>query len=162
MAFFVGSQMMNLVNTKETDALITSEFVQAVEQDRVKNVVYDAGDYTVLIVVTCRYGGSTASDAYNAAIEALDAKTESLLGPGSAQVETTTELSEQTLGTERKYTFSHMSVRTPLCSSLSAHPDIQYQVKLPDGFMDALLSLLPMLFACGPYDFLLRSDEQGQ
>ena len=46
-AFFVGSQMMNLMNTKETDALITSEFVQAVEQDRVKNVVYDAGNYTV-------------------------------------------------------------------------------------------------------------------
>ena len=147
-AFFVGSQMMNLMNTKETDALITSEFVQAVEQDRVKNVVYDAGNYTVSgSYYPAATAGSTASDAYNAAIEALDAKTESLLGPGSAQVETT-ELSEQTLGTERKYTSTYVG-QDSLMQLLSAHPDIQYQVKLPDGFMDALLSLLPMLLLVG-------------
>ena len=34
-AFFVGSQFMNMSNTTKTDSLITSEFVQAVEQDRV-------------------------------------------------------------------------------------------------------------------------------
>ena len=46
-AFFVGSQFMNMSNTTKTDSLITSEFVQAVEQDRVEKVVYNAGDYTV-------------------------------------------------------------------------------------------------------------------
>lgn len=30
-----------------TDKIITSEFVQAVEQDRATKVVYNAGDYTV-------------------------------------------------------------------------------------------------------------------
>lgn len=39
-AFFVGSQFMNMSNTTQTDTLITSEFVQAVEQDRVSKVVY--------------------------------------------------------------------------------------------------------------------------
>ena len=38
-AFFVGSQFMNMSNTTQTDTLITSEFVQAVEQDRVSKVV---------------------------------------------------------------------------------------------------------------------------
>ena len=46
-AMFIGSQMMTMMNGAETDTLITSEFVQAVEQDRVQNVVYDAGSYTV-------------------------------------------------------------------------------------------------------------------
>ena len=47
-AFFVGSQMMTMMGSSEQpDKLVTSEFVQAVEQGRVENVVYDAGKYTV-------------------------------------------------------------------------------------------------------------------
>ena len=47
-AMFIGSQMMTMMNGAETDTLITSEFVQAVEQDRVQDVVAnDAGSYTV-------------------------------------------------------------------------------------------------------------------
>ena len=34
-AFFVGNQFMNMQGTTKTDSLITSEFVQAVEQGRV-------------------------------------------------------------------------------------------------------------------------------
>ena len=48
-AFFVGQQFMAMssAGTTQTDRLITSEFVQAVEQDRVTKVVYSAGDDTV-------------------------------------------------------------------------------------------------------------------
>ena len=48
-AFFVGQQFLNMssAGAKPTDRLITSEFVQAVEQDRATKVVYNAGDYTV-------------------------------------------------------------------------------------------------------------------
>ena len=48
-AVFVGSQFMSFsaANSNPTDNLITSEFVQAVEQGRVEKVVYAAGDYTV-------------------------------------------------------------------------------------------------------------------
>ena len=48
-AFFVGQQFMVMSNASSTptDSLITSEFTQAVEQDRVTKVVYSAGDYKV-------------------------------------------------------------------------------------------------------------------
>ena len=46
-AVLVGNQyqglMTNGADQRTTDTLITSEFLQAVEQDRVESVVYDAG-----------------------------------------------------------------------------------------------------------------------
>ncbi|WP_303249601.1 ATP-dependent zinc metalloprotease FtsH [uncultured Slackia sp.] len=147
-AFFVGSQMLSMMNAKETDALITSEFVQAVEQDRVVDVVYDAGEYTVTgTYYPAATAGSTAGDAYNSAFEALDAKAESVIGTGAPQV-STTEIDEQTIGTERKYTSTYVG-QDSLMQLLSEHPDIQYQVKLPDSFFQALISLLPMLLLAG-------------
>lgn len=72
-AMFIGSQMMTMMNGAETDTLITSEFVQAVEQDRVQNVVYDAGSYTVTgTYYPAATAGSTASDAYNNAIGCVE------------------------------------------------------------------------------------------
>ena len=49
--FLVGRQLMFGQNGQQgnTDTLITSEFVSAVQQDRVKSVVYDAGSYTCLL-----------------------------------------------------------------------------------------------------------------
>ena len=147
-AFFVGSQMINMMNAKETDALITSEFVQAVEQDRVVDVVYDAGEYTVTgTYYPAATAGSTAGDAYNSAFEALDAKAESVIGTDAPQV-STTEIDEQTIGAERKYTSTYVG-QDSLMQLLSDHPGIQYQVKLPDSFFQALLSLLPMLLLAG-------------
>ena len=147
-AFFVGSQMLSMMNAKETDALITSEFVQAVEQDRVVDVVYDAGEYTVTgTYYPAATAGSTAGDAYNSAFDALDAKAESVIGTGAPQV-STTEIDEQTIGTERKYTSTYVG-QDSLMQLLSEHPDIQYQVKLPDSFFQALMSLLPMLLLAG-------------
>ena len=147
-AFFIGNQMMTMMNAKETDTLITSEFVQAVEQDRVVNVVYDAGEYTVTgTYYPAATAGSTAAEAYNAAFEALDAKAEAVIGTDAAQIDTT-DLDEQTIGTERQYTSTYVG-QDSLMQLLSAHPDVQYQVKLPDGFAEMLMSLLPMLLIAG-------------
>ena len=143
-ALFIGSQMMSMMNSSETDTLITSEFVQAVEQDRVQNVVYDAGSYTVTgTYYPAATAGSTASDAYNSAFGALNAQVQSVLGSDAATVDTT-ELSEQAVGTPRNYTSTYVG-QDSLMQLLKSHPDVQYQVKLPDGFSDILVSLLPVI-----------------
>ena len=109
-AFFVGSQFMNMSNTTQTDTLITSEFVQAVEQDRVSKVVYNAGDYTVTgTYYPAITSGSTASAAFNAAFDALNAKMGMQKNPIDGKPLggiATEELSIQTLGNERNYTTS--------------------------------------------------------
>ena len=143
-ALFIGSQMMSMMNSNETDTLITSEFVQAVEQGRVENVVYDAGSYTVSgTYYPAATAGSTASSSYNSAFEALNAQVQSALGSSAPTVETT-ELSEQTVGTPRNYTSTYVG-QDSLMQLLKGHPDVQYQVKLPDGFSDILVSLLPVI-----------------
>ena len=143
-ALFIGSQMMSMMNSNETDTLITSEFVQAVEQGRVENVVYDAGSYTVSgTYYPAATAGSTASSSYNSAFEALNAQVQSALGSSAPTVETT-GLSEQTVGTPRNYTSTYVG-QDSLMQLLKGHPDVQYQVKLPDGFSDILVSLLPVI-----------------
>ena len=85
-AFFVGQQFMNMSSTTQTDGLITSEFVQAVEQDRVTKVVYDAGGHTVsgsyYPAVTA---GSTAANAFNDAFQALNARMATLKNPDTGK-----------------------------------------------------------------------------
>lgn len=148
-AFFIGNQMMQMMNGgNEVDTLITSEFVQAVEQDRVQDVVYDAGNYTVSgTYYPAATAGSTASSSYNSAFEALNAQMEAVLGPDAEVVETT-ELDEQTIGDARKYTSTFVG-QDSLMQLLAGHPDIQYQVKIPDGFWDILGSILPILLIAG-------------
>ena len=152
-AMFIGSQMMTMMNGAETDTLITSEFVQAVEQDRVQNVVYDAGSYTVTgTYYPAATAGSTASDAYNNAIGALNAQVQGVLGTDAPTVDTT-NLDAKSVGTPRKYTSTYVG-QDSLMQLLKSHPDVEYQVKLPDGMGDFLMSLLPTL--------LLRPNEQGE
>ena len=148
-AFFIGSQMMNVLGggVQQTDTLITSEFVQAVEQGRVENVVYDAGSYTVSgKYYPAATAGSTAADAYNKAFESLNAQMESALG-ADASIETQS-LSAQSLGEARNYTSTYVG-QDSLMQLLSQYPDIQYTVQLPNSFVDTLLSFLPMLLLIG-------------
>ncbi len=147
-AFFIGSQMMNMMGgAQQTDTLITSEFVQAVEQGRVENVVYDAGSYTVSgTYYPAATAGSTAADAYNNAFESLNAQMESALG-ADARVETQS-LSAQSLGEPRNYTSTYVG-QDSLMQLLSQYPDIHYTVQLPNGLLDTLLSFLPMLLLIG-------------
>lgn len=146
-AFFIGNQMMNMMNTQQTDTLITSEFVQAVEQGRVENVVYDASSYTVSgKYYPAATAGSTAADAYNNAFESLNAQMESLLGTGTG-VETQ-ELQTQSLGEVRNYTSTYVG-QDSLMQLLSQYPDIQYTVQLPNSFLDTLFAFLPTLLLIG-------------
>ena len=58
-----------------TDTLITSEFLQAIEQDRVVSVVYDARNYTVTgTYYPAITAGETGADAFNEAFGALNTK----------------------------------------------------------------------------------------
>ena len=125
-AMFIGSQMMTMMNGAETDTLITSEFVQAVEQDRVQNVVYDAGSYTVTGTYPAATAGSTASDAYNNAIGAFECPgPRRALAPIDATVDTT-NLDAKSVGTPRKYTSTYVG-QDSLMQLLKSHPDVEYR-----------------------------------
>ena len=150
-AFFVSSQMMTMMNHTETDTLLTSEFVQAVEQDRVVDVVYDAGHHTV----TGNYypaatAGASLSDAYNEAFDAMNAQLSVAPEAGDELAGvSTTVLNEQALTEPRGYTSTYYGGQDFLVAMLAQHPDTTYEVKLPSGFMDVLLSLLPILIIGG-------------
>ena len=147
-AFFVGSQFMNMSNTTKTDSLITSEFVQAVEQDRVEKVVYNAGDYTVSgTYYPAITAGSTAADAFNSAFQAMNARMSTLKDPETGKVLAgvgTTDISAATL--ERRATTPPRTWgRTRSASWPAAHPNISYQVQLPSPFIDILFTFLPII-----------------
>lgn len=146
-ALFIGNQMMNMMGTQQTDTLITSEFVQAVEQGRVENVVYDAGSYTVSgKYYPAATAGSTAADAYNKAFESLNAQMESIFGSGEGVA--TQALETQSLGEVRNYTSTYVG-QDSLMQLLSQYPDIQYTVQLPNGLLDTLFAFLPTLLLIG-------------
>lgn len=147
-AFFVGSQMMTMMSSSEQpDKLVTSEFVQAVEQGRVENVVYDAGKYTVSgSYYPAATAGSSAADAYNTAFESINVKLGALLSPSdpTALGVKTKALDEKTLGAKSSYVSTYVG-QDSLMQLMKEHPEIEYQVKLPSGIANALLSLVPML-----------------
>ncbi len=148
-AFFVGSQFVNAGNSngKPTDQLITSEFVQAVEQDRVSNVVYAAGDYSVSgTYYPAITAGSSVAEAFNGAFDALNARMATLKdGSGSALAGVSTaDIDSTTLGTEHNYTSVYVG-QDSLGELMAQHPDVQYSVKLPSPFMEMFASLFPIL-----------------
>ena len=146
--FFMGMSLFNSTSSEKTDTLITSEFVQAVEQGRVINVVYDASEYTV----TGEYypavtAGSSAAAGYNSAFEAVNAGAERIFG-SNTQGLTTSELAEQSLGEQRKYTATYVG-QDSLMQLLSGHPEVEYSVKLSSNWSSYLLSFLPTLLLIG-------------
>ena len=161
-AFFVGQQFMNMSSTTQTDGLITSEFVQAVEQGRVTKVVYSSGDYTV----TGSYypavtAGSTAANAFNDAFQALNARMATLKNPDTGKAlggVGTTDVNAATLGSERNFTSTYVG-QDSLGELMAAHPNIPYQVNLPSGFMDLLITLLPII-AIGALLFFFFNSMQ--
>ncbi len=163
-AFFVGSQFMNMSNTTQTDTLITSEFVQAVEQDRVSKVVYNAGDYTVSgTYYPAITSGSTASAAFNAAFDALNAKMGMQKNPIDGKPLggiATEELSIQTLGNERNYTSTYVG-QDSLGELMAAHPNIQYEIRLPSGLLELLGTFLPFLLLAGLLIFFFTSMQKA-
>ncbi len=77
---------MSSAGAKPTDRLITSEFVQAVEQDRATNGgvqrrrLHGVGSYYPAITA-----GSTGADAFNEAFQALNARMATLKNPETGQ-----------------------------------------------------------------------------
>ena len=122
-AFFVGQQFLNMssAGAKPTDRLITSEFVQAVEQDRATKVVYNAGDYTVSgSYYPAITAGSTGADAFNEAFQALNARMATLKNPETGNGGSLGDL-------------------------MAAHPNVPYEVALPSPFVELLGTLLPFI-----------------
>lgn len=151
-ALLVGRQFMTMSNagagSQQTDTLITSEFVQAVEQDRVVSVVYDARGSTVSgTYYPAITAGKTAADSFNGAFSALNAKIASeRAGSGdSVAGVATTGLDVKELGTERKYTSTYVG-QDSLVALLSAHPQTTYEVQLPTAWFDVLITLIPFIF----------------
>ena len=151
--FFIGNQFFSMTQAQTpTDSLITSEFVQAVEQGRVQNVTYEAGSYTVsgkyFPAIT---SGAKAADAFNGAIDALNARLASAKNPDSGQaLETvdTQNIEITVLGSERNYTSTYVG-QDSLGQLMAAHPEIQYEVNLPSPWLDVLGTLLPILVLGG-------------
>ncbi|MEF9875274.1 MAG: ATP-dependent zinc metalloprotease FtsH, partial [Gordonibacter sp.] len=147
-AFFVGQQFMNMTNTTQTDTLITSEFTQAVEQDRVTKVVYDAGGHTVTgTYFPAVTAGSTAADAFNEAFQALNARMATIKNPDTGKAlggVGTSDVAAATLGTEHNFTSTYVG-QDSLGQLMAAHPNIPYQIQLPSALWDILGTLLPII-----------------
>ena len=144
---FLGSQFFSMNKASAYDELITSEFVQAVQEDRVIDVTYSAGDYTVTgtyyPVVTA---GQTAMEAFNQAMQSLNAAAKDGAEGAEgdvAQIETQ-ELTATTLGTPSQYTSTYVG-QDSLIELLNEHPQTQYTIKLPSAWLDVLVSLLPIV-----------------
>lgn len=148
-AFFVGQQFLNMssAGAKPTDRLITSEFVQAVEQDRATKVVYNAGDYTVSgSYYPAITAGSTGADAFNEAFQALNARMATLKNPETGKAlggVGTTDINGATLGVERNFTSTYYG--GSLGDLMAAHPNVPYEVALPSPFVELLGTLLPFI-----------------
>lgn len=127
LVFFVGNQMASTANSMITDELSTSDFIQAVEQDRVQNVVYDSGGYNVSgSYIPNNSIGSEAASAYNDAIKALNEGTLNILNDVQTQVP------QEKSAPVRKYTATFVG-QDSLLELMQKHPNIQYEIQLPSG-----------------------------
>ena len=130
-----------------TDTLITSEFLQAIEQDRVISVVYDARNYTVTgTYYPAITAGEKGVDAFNEAFNALNTRFAMLESKpdGSITGLSTRSLSATTLGEVHNYTSTYVGQES-LAQLISKHPQITYEVTLPMQWLDILSTLLPLL-----------------
>lgn len=161
-AFFVGQQFLNMSNTTQTDNLITSEFVQAVDQDRVTKVVYDAGGHTVTgTYYPAITAGSVAADTFNDAFQALNARMATIKNPETGKAlggVGTSDITAATLGNERNFSSTYVG-QDSLGQLMAAHPNIPYQIQLPSALWDVLSTLLPII-AIGALLFFFFTQMQ--
>ena len=150
-AVLVGNQyqglMTNGADQRTTDTLITSEFLQAVEQDRVESVVYDAGSYTVTgTYYPAATAGSAALNAFNSAFNTMNAAVsqyKSDAGHGLTGI-ATSSLDGANLGELHNYTTTYVGQES-LAQLVAKHPQTSYQVKLPSQWTEVLGTILPIL-----------------
>lgn len=162
-ALFIGSQIMSMNAGNTTDSLETSEFVEAIEQDRVETVVYAASDYTV----TGKYYpastvGADVSGAFNVGFDAISmqlAQTRNAEGERLATVGTQT-LEKSNLGSEHNYTSVYVGADA-LGEMLQSHPGINYQITLPNGWASILISLLPFVLIAALLIFFFSQMQKA-
>ena len=146
----------------QTDQLVTSEFMQAVDQGRVKTAVYDTGAQTITgVYYPASTAGTSASEAFNKGFEALNSQLGMMNQNGSrlGTIETQV-LAEQTLGAEHNYVCTWVG-QDSLGQLMAAHPEIQYSVTLPSPWGSILLSLLPILIIGGLLLFFFSSMNKA-
>ena len=147
---------------KVTDSLITSEFLQAIEQDRVESVIYDARNYTVTgVYYPAVTAGQTGVEAFNRAFAALNARAGMLERDDDSSITGvgTKTLSAKTLGERHNYTSTYVGQES-LAQLVSRHPQITYQVVLPTQWLDILGTLLPvLLFGALIYIFFVQMQK---
>lgn len=134
----------------QTDQLVTSEFMQAVDQGRVQTVVYDSGAETISgTYYPASTAGSEALSAFNTGIEALNSQLGVMTNGGSRLgIVSVQDLSTSTLGTQHNYTCTWVG-QDSLGELMAAHPEISYRVNLASPWGSILLSLLPVLLIAG-------------
>ena len=159
-AFFVGQQFMSMSESSQgtTDKLVASEFLQAVDQNRVTEVTYSAGDYTVSgTYYPAVTAGDSAADAFNSAIDAMNAGMATLKDPNTGKPLSgvgTQNIESQTLGQEHKFTCTWAG--SSLSDLMAQHPEIKYEVKTPSPWGDILTTLLPIILIGAMLFFLFN------
>ena len=164
-AFFVGQQFMSMSQASQgtTDKLVASEFMQAVDQNRVTEVTYSAGDYTINgTYYPAITAGNSAADAFNSAIDAMNAGMATLKDPTTGKALTglgTTDVDQQTLGTPHKFTCTWAG--SSLSDLMAQHPEIKYEVQTPSPWGDILTSLLPIILIGAMLFFLFNQMSKA-
>ena len=153
LVFFVVFQFVSMTGADKTqiDKIATSEFIEAVEQGRVSSVTFNAGESTV---TGKYYPAMTAGEEISASIAKAVSSINTRLGiepPTSAldiSAVTTEVLPGNNLGNEHKYHTTYIG-QDSLVEMIKKHPNIHYEVVLPSGFTDLLISFLPILLIGG-------------
>ena len=164
-AFFVGQQFMSMSQASQgtTDKLVASEFMQAVEQNRVTEVTYSAGDYTITgTYYPAITAGSSAADAFNSAIDAMNAGMATIKDPQTGKSLSglgTTDVDQQTLGTQHKFTCTWAG--SSLSDLMAQHPEIKYEVQTPSPWGDIITTLLPIVLIGAMLFFLFNQMSKA-
>lgn len=160
---FIATSVMGAFGSGQVDTLETSEFVQAIEQGRVKSVEYAASEYTV----KGEYYPSTSSssdllDSVNKAFSALNTSVEDKTkNSGSSIKGIETQHIDSSKSSElKRYTSVYVGADS-LGEMMKAHPEISYRITLPNGFMGILSSLLPIILI-GVIMFLFLNQVMKQ
>lgn len=170
---FIAWQFLGTGIQKEEkiDELAASEFTTAVEDGRVTEATFRAGENKIEgKYYPAQTAGASLVGAYDKAIEAVnngaigkplsgsvieDEDGQMIEGPTGTveEIVATQKLESKTLGEERKYVTTWVG-QDALQELMSSHPHVKYQVKLPNSTLEALLSFLPMLLMIGFFVFL--------
>lgn len=151
-AFMFISMMMRLgdSNGQQTDDLVASEFMQAVDQGRIKTAVYDTGSETITgTYYPALTAGESVLSGFNEGFNALNAQLGAMSNAGGrlGTVEVGS-IAASNLGAEHNYTCIWVG-QNSLDQLMAAHPSIQYSLKLASPWGSILMSLLPILLITG-------------